>query len=162
VRRTLYFPGGTIAVETWTATGTPGYSYAVWPEQLVRQVEEIAHPNVGICIDFGHVYLASHWYGFDYVEGIRTLAPHTIHFHVQDLTAIDATGDGSPTLGRGDLHLPPGWGDIPFDAVFSSIDFPRNPIFNVEIWGTRFLPYRDEVLAEIKRLAGLREQQGRN
>ena len=54
------------------------------------------------------------------------------------------------------MHVPPGWADIPFDAVFNNVDFPLDPVFNVEVGGTRFLPYRDDILAEIKRLAGLR------
>jgi hypothetical protein len=40
-----------------------------------------------------------------------------------------------------------------FGAVFSQVDFPHDPVVNVEIWGTRFLPYLDNALARQRRLA---------
>jgi sugar phosphate isomerase/epimerase len=147
--------GGRIAVETWFSTGVPGYSYAIWPEQLAAQIEAVAHPAVGICIDFGHTYMSARWYGFEYLQGIERLAPLTTHFHLHDLTGIPEFGEASPTLGRGDLHLPPGWGAIPFDELFSRVSFPRDPVFNVEVWGTRFLPHLSSILTECRRLADL-------
>ena len=66
-------------------------------------------------------------------------------------------GHTSFALGRGDLHLAPGEGIIPFDAVFSAIDFPQKPIFMLEV-----VPFDlDEngparMFVEAKRLAGLR------
>jgi sugar phosphate isomerase/epimerase len=153
--------GTKIALETWFSRGVPGYSYANWPDQLAGQVEQIGHPALGVCVDFGHLAMSAHWYGFDYLAGVRRLAPLTTHFHLQDLTGIPEHASASSTLGRGDLHLPPGWGTLPFDDVFSQVDFPREPVFNVEIWGTRFLPYRDSILVEMRRLAALRDAAGR-
>jgi len=148
--------GSDIAIETWIDTGYAGYSYAIWPELLATQVETINHPAVGLCLDFGHLYIAARWYGFDFVQGVARLAPLTTHFHVQDTMGIkDYDNHQDPALGRGDLHLPLGWGVIPFEEVFSQIDFPKHPVFNVEL-RERFFPYIDSVLAESKRLAGLR------
>lgn len=148
--------GVAIAVETFPPVGEWSYTYAVWPELLAKQVAAIDHPGVGVCIDFGHLYLAARWYGFDVVAGTETLAPWTNHFHVQDLFGLTTTGDDLAETGEGDLHLPPGWGEVPFDAIFAAVDFPRAPIFNVELWGTRFLPHAQNIREEIQRLAGLR------
>lgn len=146
--------GGQLAVETWVSYGEADYSYAVWPDQLAQQVAEIGHPAVGVCLDFGHLFLSARWYGFDYIQGIARLAPLVNHFHLQDLFGTPLSGVGSPALGQGDLHLPPGWGAIPFDEVFTTVAFPRRPILMAELYG-RFLPELDNVLVECKRLAKL-------
>ncbi len=149
--------GSDIAIETWIDTGCyAGYSYAIWPELLATQVETINHPAVGLCLDIGHVYIAAHWYGFDFMQGVARLAPLTTHFHIADTMGIkDYENRQDPALGRGDLHLPLGWGVIPFEEVFSQFDFPRCSVFTLEL-RDRFFPYIDSVLAESKRLAGLR------
>lgn len=148
--------GVLLALENMDGPGESwAYTYAVWPEQLAARVAAIGHPAIGACIDWGHLLLASRWFGFDLLAGTRALAPHTIHFHVQDLFGVAAEGDGDAEIGAGDLHLPPGWGAIPFVDLFASTVFPRCPVFNVEAWGTRFLPHLGTILAECRRLAAL-------
>ena len=148
--------GGNISIESH---GWYQYtSYTSFPEMLAKFVEEINHPGIGLCIDFGHTFLSSQWHGFDYIEGIARMAPLTTHFHVQDNMGIPAySGPTSFALGRGDLHLAPGEGAIPFDEVFSAIDFPRKPVFMLE--ALRYdlhdgAPAR--MFEEATRLAGLR------
>ena len=148
--------GGNISIESH---GWYQYtSYTSFPEMLAKFVEEIDHPGIGLCIDFGHTFLSSQWHGFDYLEGIARMAPLTTHFHVQDNMGIPAyAGRTSFALGRGDLHLAPGEGAIPFDEVFSAIDFPQKPIFMLEVVGHDLDddgPAR--MYAEAKRLAELR------
>ena len=80
------------------------------------------------------------------------------HFHVQDnWVDLGLFWGKSFALGRGDLHMAPGEGAIPFDAVFSDIDFPRKPVFMLE---TLVFDQRDggpaRMFQEAKRLAGLR------
>ena len=94
--------GVAIAVETFPPVGEWSYTYAVWPELLAKQVAAIDHPGVGVCIDFGHLYLAARWYGFDVVAGTETLAPWTNHFHVQDLFGLTTTGDDLAETGDDD------------------------------------------------------------
>jgi sugar phosphate isomerase/epimerase len=140
--------GGKIGIETWWAVGDDGYSYAIWPDQLAGQVEAIGHPAIGACLDFGHLFLAARWFGFDFLEGVARLAPHVNHFHVQDLFGVLAP-TANVELGHGDLHLPPGWGEIPFDDVFSRIAFPRTPVFTIELAygrGARFRPHLRNML----------------
>ena len=148
--------GGNISIEShgWFEYA----SYTSFPDMLAKFVEEIDHPAIGLCIDFGHTFLSSQWHGFDFIEGIARMAPLTTHFHVQDNMGIPAYAGGkSNALGRGDLHLAPGEGIVPFDAVFSAIDFPQKPIFMLEVIPNDLDdggPARR--FAEAKRLAGLR------
>ncbi len=148
--------GGNISIETHGFIENA--SYTAFPEPHARFVESLDHPGIGVCIDFGHSFLASHWYGFDYLEGIARLAPLTTHFHVQDNMGISAySGSTSFALGRGDLHLGPGEGAIPFDEVFSTIDFPRKPVFMLEALRYDLHDGAPErMYAEAVRLAGLR------
>jgi len=37
---------------------------------LVAQVEAVDHPNFGLTLDFGHLFLAANYCGFDYLEAI--------------------------------------------------------------------------------------------
>jgi sugar phosphate isomerase/epimerase len=144
--------GGRLAVETWYAADTVGYSYAVWPEQLAAQIEEVASPGVGVCLDFSHVFLAAAGFGFDFVDGIRRLAPLAVHLHVQD-TCGRASDADVPALGLGDLHLPPGWGHVPLAEAFAAGEFVHEPVVTVELLANRFLRRLDEWLAVAQRLA---------
>jgi sugar phosphate isomerase/epimerase len=84
---------------------------------LVAQVEAVDHPNLGLTLDFGHLFLAANQVGFDYLEAIRQAAPHVRHLHSSDNWgrlggAVDSLTHRVP-FGEGDVHLPPGWGAIP-------------------------------------------------
>ena len=35
--------------------------------------------------------------------------------------------------GHGDLHLPVGWGDIPWNALMAECTFPEGVLFNIEL-----------------------------
>ncbi len=145
--------GGRLAVETWYSVGAVGYSYAVWPEQLAAQVEAIDHGAVGVCLDFSHLFLASEWFGFDFLDGVRRLAPLANHLHVQDTFGVSSDLN-IPALGKGDLHLPPGWGAIPLADAFAVGDFVLRPVFMVEVLDERLLARLDATLATARQLAG--------
>ena len=53
-------------------------------------------------------------------------------------------GRESYALGREDLHLAPGEGAVPFDAVFSAIHFPKEPDF-----APPYHPYTETLLAAV-------------
>jgi len=114
--------------------------YGLRLDRLANQVVAIDHPQIGICLDVGHAYLASRYVGFDYLAAIREIAPLVTHLHISDnlgRTQLDADADSTENLalGDGDLHLPPGWGDVPLAEIFA-IPFPRDPIAILEIRGT--------------------------
>jgi sugar phosphate isomerase/epimerase len=84
---------------------------------LVRQVEAVNHPHLGLTLDFGHLFLAANYCDFDYLEAIRQAAPYVRHLHGSDnFGRLGSVFDGLVNRiphGDGDLHLPPGWGAIP-------------------------------------------------
>ncbi len=85
--------------------------------QLVRQVNEVNHANLGLTLDLGHLVLAANLCGFDYLEAIRQAAPYVRHIHGHDNFGRLGSVYNGPheriPYGDGDLHLPPGWGTIP-------------------------------------------------
>jgi sugar phosphate isomerase/epimerase len=95
----------------------PKYHAGISISDLVAQVEAVNHPSFGLTLDFGHLFLAASYCGFDYLEAIRQAAPYVRHLHVSDNWgrlggAFDSLNHRIPH-GEGDLHLPPGWGAIP-------------------------------------------------
>ena len=99
--------------------------------EFVRRVDR---PNVGLTFDVGHAFLAARYFGFDYLEAVRAAGPLLIHLHVTDnfgrydplrlenftLYRTQRSRDIFP-VGRGDLHLPVGWGAIPYDQTFAAL-----------------------------------------
>jgi sugar phosphate isomerase/epimerase len=97
-------------------------------------VRRVDHPNVGLTFDAGHAFLSARHFGFDYLEAVAAAKPLLIHLHVTDnfgrydplrlenftLYRTQQPRDIIP-LGKGDLHLPVGWGAIPFVETFASL-----------------------------------------
>jgi len=92
---------------------------------IVRQLEAINHPNVGLTLDIGHLYIAAHDLGFDYLEAISEAAPWVKHLHVSDnFGRLDQGFDLEQdrwAFGEADVHLLPGWGSIPYDEAFARL-----------------------------------------
>lgn len=93
--------------------------------RIVEQVEAVGHPNLGICLDLAHLFLATNQLGIDYLEAVRQAAPHLRHIHANDNfgrldDAYDGLGDRNP-YGEGDLHLQPGWGSIPLAQALGQL-----------------------------------------
>ena len=131
---------GKIAIETM-AGAEYMRSYTDWPHQLVNQITLTNHPAVGVCIDTGHSNIGASRGGFDFLGGIRQLAPHVFTFHLHDNfgtwasphLGLNHKSPESWALGLGDLHLPIGWGTIPFEKMLREIVFPHSPILMAEI-----------------------------
>jgi sugar phosphate isomerase/epimerase len=133
-----------IAVENMTPTaerkaGMAGLvPYGADLRALARQIAAVDHPQVGICLDFGHAHLFETATGGDMVEAVRAAAPYVNHTHIHDnfgrpdehphYPAVDLRA-----IGESDLHMPIGWGTIPYEAIMRSIDFPRAPIALSEV-----------------------------
>jgi sugar phosphate isomerase/epimerase len=84
---------------------------------LVSQVKAVDHPNLGLTLDFGHLFLAASQLGFDYLQAIAQAGPYIRHLHASDNWGrlggpFDSLNHRVP-FGEGDVHLPPGWGAIP-------------------------------------------------
>ena len=92
---------------------------------IVRQLEAIDHPNVAMTLDVAHLHIAAHDMGFDYLEAIEQAAPWVKHLHANDnFGRLDQGFSHEPDrwpFGEGDVHMPPGWGSIPYEAVFARL-----------------------------------------
>ena len=104
-------------------------------EQYLEFAGRIGSPWVGLNFDLGHAFCM----GQDPQQWIARMAPHTKHYHIEDIAAT-----------RQHAHLVPGRGVIDFPAVFSEIAKSR-----YEGWITvELYPYIDDpdgVGAEAKR-----------
>jgi sugar phosphate isomerase/epimerase len=133
------------------------YDYSVWPSQLAEQISAVDHPAVGICLDVGHAALAADYFCFDFVEGCATMAPLVRHVHLHDnLQRTNLTGEPQVSehtvYGLGDLHLPPGRGNISLKELFRRIDFPEKPSCCVEL-APEFFPLIPGALNTARELA---------
>ena len=104
---------------------------------IVRQLEAIDHPNVGMTLDIGHLYIAAHDLGFDYLEAIGEAAPWVKHIHVSDNFGLLDQGFDTErdrwAFGEADIHLPPGWGHIPYRQAFARLpDYEGDLILEIK------------------------------
>jgi sugar phosphate isomerase/epimerase len=94
-------------------------------EPMVRQLEAIDRPNVGMALDVGHLYIAAHELGVDYLEAVHVAAPWVKHLHVSDnFGRLDRGFDAEPerwAFGEADVHMPPGWGRIPYGELLARL-----------------------------------------
>jgi sugar phosphate isomerase/epimerase len=132
-------------------------SYALDPRALAAQIDAIAHPTVCGTLDFGHGWLAAGRLGFDYLAAVREFAPFVGHLHVTDncgmpITYVDATDDEHVAYGMGDLHLPIGWGTVPYAELLPSLPIRPGSAAVLELAG-RYNMELEASLAETGRIA---------
>lgn len=117
-----------------------GSTLATSPARLAAELAAIGHPNVMATIDFSHSYIKLDHDGrrADFVAEVAKLAPYARHLHIHDSFGRQDdiwmfTEGERLAYGHGDLHLPVGWGDIPWDAVLAECVFPEGVLFNIEL-----------------------------
>jgi sugar phosphate isomerase/epimerase len=108
------------------------------PSRLAREIEAINHPNVRGCLDFSHAALLCKAEGADFFSEAKALARVSSHLHIHDSFGDPAhfwTFSRSERLayGLGDLHLPIGWGSIPWTSIMQDFTFQPDAIFNLEL-----------------------------
>jgi sugar phosphate isomerase/epimerase len=118
--------------------GHEGKTYASSCARLARELLAVNHPFVVATLDFGHAYLHTGFRSLDFLTDIAALAPVAKHVHLHDNCGIAddiwAYADGERVaFGHGDLHLPVGWGTIPWNEVMRVCEFPAAAIFNIEL-----------------------------
>jgi sugar phosphate isomerase/epimerase len=101
-------------------------SYAPEVEDLLALIEAVGSPHVGICLDTGHLNLASGQQG----RFIRRAGPLLQALHIAD------------NEGQTDQHLMPyGRGTVPWDEVVSALkEAGYQGLFNLEIPGENRCP----------------------
>jgi sugar phosphate isomerase/epimerase len=119
--------GVTICVEN--VYDYTGRRLTALPGRLARELAAIGHPNVRATFDFSHGLIQSTAQKADFMAEAQALSPHACHLHIHD-------SFGSPrdfwvysetealAFGAGDLHLPVGWGSVPFDQIAADCRFP--------------------------------------
>ena len=148
-----------ICVETLFAD-FDGKGHASSPARLAAELAAIGHPNVMATIDFSHSYIKLDFDGRreDFVAEISQLAPYARHLHMHDSFGrqddIWMYTDGEKlAYGHGDLHLPVGWGDIPWDRLIAECTFPEGVLFNIEL-EARYWYAAQECVDATKQLCG--------
>tara|TARA_B100000965_G_C19585840_1_gene755719 strand:- start:703 stop:1596 length:894 start_codon:yes stop_codon:yes gene_type:complete len=137
-------------------------NYAPLPSEIAKTLGEINHPNIKCCLDISHGYINCTFRNVHFFDEINAIAPFSEHIHMHDSfgliermwTYIKAE---NTSYGQGDLHLPLGWGDIPFEKIFGEIQFPQNLNLNFEL-PERYLKYFVENLEKAKKLLTLQEK----
>lgn len=102
------------------------------------QVEAVDHPNLRATIDVSHAYIASGFLGASFPDQLRVLAPVTRHLHLHDsfgrAPALPRPASGDLlAYGVGDLHLPLGWGSLPWESVLPGLPLPNGVSMTLEI-----------------------------
>ena len=73
---------------------------------LLRTPEEIKGfcdaTSQSICLDTSHTMMSSKYFGFDFLDCLRTIAPTVEHIHLADSKGVDEEG---VLLGKGDLPI---------------------------------------------------------
>ena len=114
------------------------YCYAEVIDRLKEQVEEVNRPNVRINLDMGHLYMAAHFYQFDPVESVKTIRGLIAHTHIHDnfggaVYPHEKIQTHQIPFGRGDAHMPVGWGKIPFVEILSAYIPPYQGMLMMEL-----------------------------
>ncbi|MCA1298088.1 sugar phosphate isomerase/epimerase family protein [Stappia indica] len=129
------------------------------PARLAEELTAIGHPNVCATIDFGHSYIKLDADGRrdDLPAEAALLAPQARHLHIHDCFGRQDdmwvyTESERLALGLGDLHLPVGWGDIPWQEIMAACVFPEGVVFNIEL-NPRFSAAARECIAATRALA---------
>lgn len=135
----------------------------------LEAVVELDHPNVGMTLDLGHLWLSANYFHYDYLEAVRDCAPRVRHLHINDnggvfepmrLTDFDlynTLGRGYRfTFDRGDIHVAPFWGTAPLAGAFRLLkEAGYSGIWLCEYYSRSFHPLngqiRRRVLEEIER-----------
>jgi sugar phosphate isomerase/epimerase len=153
--------GVRIALENIFTT-EPG-QYRQTPAEVAETVRAVNHPNVVALIDFSHAYLESTYRGLDFRAQLSAMAPVAGHLHVHDSFGRPQAffrgyhPQENTAMGIGDLHMPLGWGDIPWEEIFAELTFLPDTVLMMEI-GRRYRAEQPASLDRARALAGLGTQ----
>ncbi|TCU37696.1 sugar phosphate isomerase/epimerase family protein [Rhizobium azibense] len=146
---------------------TESGQYRQTPSEVAATVKAIGSDNVVALIDFSHAYIESTYRNLDFLEELRAMAPVTGHLHVHDsfglpysMTRFYHPAEAT-ALGIGDLHLPIGWGDIPWEGIFGELTFLPDTTLIMEINAERFGDQQPACLEKACGLAALINMAGK-
>ena len=131
-------------------------------EPVIELVDAVGSESLRMAFDTGHAFLASHYFKFDYLEAFKKTLPYLAHLHLSDNTGVfeelrvtdRPKYDSLPMgyryeYGRGDIHLPPYFGKIPFDDIFALLG-DYDGIYLCEYYEDRFIPFNGDVQRKVR------------
>lgn len=132
-------------------------------------VKELNHPNCGMTLDLGHLWLSANYFGYDYLAAVADCAPYVRHLHINDNNGVfepmrltdyhlyNTLDKGYRfAFSRGDIHIPPFWGTAPLAEAFTILKgVGYDGIWLCEYYSHLFHPLngaiRGRVLEEIQK-----------
>ncbi len=134
-------------------------------EPVIECVRRINRPNVVMTLDIGHAYLAAAQFQFDFFEAVKAAVPYVRHVHMNDnfgrydplrlenftLYRTQTPAADKFPLGKGDLHLPVGWGAIPLERVFDLLRGCQSTVIHEYAYNL-FLPFVEQDYARARAL----------
>jgi sugar phosphate isomerase/epimerase len=115
--------GITLALENLAPVypGPPRLCHA--PGHVRDLVERLSSPRVGMLFDLGHGHIAAGLAGASLVDLLEPVLDSVVLFHLHDNLGARTDGAGGPALDplRLDLHLAPGSGRLPWEAVAGAL-----------------------------------------
>ena len=132
--------------------------------KVLSFIRRANHPNLRMTLDIGHLNLAANHFGHPFLDAVLECAPYVGHLHLSDnvgifeamrLTNFDLYRTlpigYRVALGRGDIHMPPYWGNIPIDEVLSIL--ARNKydgMYICEYYNERFVPFNSIIQQTVR------------
>lgn len=133
-------------------------------DPVIEFVKTVNRKNFKMNYDIGHGFLAANYFGFDFLESVKKAEPHLGHLHFSDNTGkfemLRLTNkplyDNLPmgtrfAFGRGDIHLPPLWGNIPYNKVADILKGYDKTII-CEFYSGYFIPFLKEIRENTEKL----------
>jgi sugar phosphate isomerase/epimerase len=148
--------GVTIAVENARPyLDAANYCYAESLAELGRMIRAVNHEQVGIALDVGHAHLAACRYGYDLVREVGLISGWVKHIHLHDnfghcCYSTERKQYEMDATGRGDTHMPIGWGNISAAEVLAQLDDYRG-VVTLEL-RPRYREYYSEALHNARHL----------
>jgi len=126
-----------ICVETMIG-GSEGKIATPTAAQLAQELAKLAHSNVHATFDVSHASLRAAYLGEDFLAQATAIAPYAKHLHVHDsfqcpVDIVTYSDAEKLAFGLGDLHLPLGWGNIPWDEIVDTCAFPAQALLIIEL-----------------------------
>lgn len=134
-------------------------SYALDLAALAAQLAAVGHTALVACLDVSHARQGAVLQGFDMYDQVKVLAPHVGHVHFSDSTGIPATiqwdNEGERLFfGVGDMHAPPGMGEIDFDRLAAGLTVQEGTAIIIELKENHFLHSAPQTLQGARMFAG--------
>ena len=113
-------------------------SYAPLPSEIAFNLNKINNTRIKACLDISHAYINCSYRNSHFINEIKEMAPLSEHVHMHDSFGVlqemrTYIQQEAVSYGLGDIHLPLGWGSIPFKKIFEEINLPKNTNLNFEL-----------------------------